>query len=1424
MGLCSSGYAASPVPLYGSSYLNYKAIGLTPLNGLTPPWYSWATNFTRAFADFSGSGRLDLFFADITYSIYNSPSEATPSVFQFHHPLSDGSYGLFDYNGILQPADTVLLPNSTGCIHPRKSLVADFNGDGRPDLFIACTGYDNVPYPGERSKVVLSQPDGTYKIQDASTEVGYFHGASAADLNGDGFIDVVVVNPSDPSVVYVLLNQGDGTFVREATPRLPAIFGGKNYYSVELVDVDGDGKLDIILGGHEFERATTVVLLNPGNNDFSAVQPIALPAVPNEGVALDFTVTGSGSDRAIWVLRTSGGNGVVGYQSITVQKVSWPSLNSMVVFNQDNQNVYYNKWLPWLIPATVNGQSVITYESAMINLSLAQSDVVAGRSNTSTTLQCVQVNGQSPTCTATVSGGNAPSGIVTFREGGTILGFAATATSGQASIQLTNPTIGSHIITAIYGGDPNNNRSSASLAQTVTIADTQAPSVPSGLAAIIVSNSQVNLSWTASTDNVAVTNYRVYRNGTQVSTSSNTSYNDTGLAASTTYNYTVQACDAALNCSAQSAAAIATITLDTVAPTVPGNPWASVVNASQVDLGWQPSTDNVGVSVYKVFRNGNAIAIQTVNASTTSWSDTTVVANTTYKYTIQACDTSANCSAQSLPAMALPVSQTGPNYATVNIYRNQSVVAVGSNTENFGFNLGYPRQPNDGLSSYSISCPGTTPVTGSFAAPPSTGNSWEWYGVGWGQIQPATPLTCTSKVTKTDATTNTVSITIDYFLPANSYPTNISLGFYQNASTAPSVSWTAATGYAYSGSVSVLNGPWVWGSPQQVTSPLVYAGPALTPNTSYIYNVNSQDSGGGNFSHTSSTTIPFCYQCSGDSTPPSVPLNVGAYMVSPTQVNVNWSQSTDNVAVGYYKVYRDGTLIAQSINPNFSDYTATAGALYQYAVAACDTQNNCSVASGATAVTTPTWVSFSPPNLNFLPTIQGMTSATQSLNLINYTSSQLTISSLIATGDFVVTLNSCSAGVVAGGSCSISVAFAPSAVGDRTGTLSISDNAPGNPQSVSLSGIGTAAITTPSAPIIGTATGGNGQAAVTFTAPTSNGGSPIVGYTVTSNPAGGTDSNAGTGNLTHVITGLANGMAYAFTVVAINSAGASLASAPSNGVIPAKISQDISFGASPTLVVGSSGIVSATGGASGNTVTLNSITPAICTIAGNTVTALAAGTCSVSANQAGNASYSAAPQVTQNIGVGQTTETILHLDVGWNLIGNGSSGLLDVAGAFGDSAKTNTVWKWIANFAKWAFYSPVLVGQALNDYATGKGYDVLTTINGGEGFWVNAKTAFTVSLPAGTTITSASFLSMPSGWNLIAVGDNKTPSQFNALAAPITPVTTLWAWDALQTNWYFYAPSLDRIGTLSTYITSKSYLNFETMTLNPTTGFWVNKP
>ncbi len=208
---------------------------------------------------------------------------------------------------------------------------------------------------------------------------------------------------------------------------------------------------------------------------------------------------------------------------------------------------------------------------------------------------------------------------------------------------------------------------------------------------------------------------------------------------------------------------------------------------------------------------------------------------------------------------------------------------------------------------------------------------------------------------------------------------------------------------------------------------------------------------------------------------------------------------------------------------------------------------------------------------------------------------------------------------------------------------------------------------------------------------------------------------------------------------------------------------------------------------------------------------------------------------------------------GWNLVGNSVEAPITVANTFNDATKVNSVWKWNPGSAKWAFYTP---GQADGGaaYAASKGYDTFATIDAGEGFWVQTYAAFSVSMPSGTAVQSSSFkppVSNPvtaggahalrSGWSLIATGDNPTPAQLDAaiatsLSTPpaagkvFTNLTTLWAWDATNKNWYFWAPSLVNSGGLSGYLGSKGYLDSATMpgtpvgSLSPTTGFWVNIP
>lgn len=171
--------------------------------------------------------------------------------------------------------------------------------------------------------------------------------------------------------------------------------------------------------------------------------------------------------------------------------------------------------------------------------------------------------------------------------------------------------------------------------------------------------------------------------------------------------------------------------------------------------------------------------------------------------------------------------------------------------------------------------------------------------------------------------------------------------------------------------------------------------------------------------------------------------------------------------------------------------------------------------------------------------------------------------------------------------------------------------------------------TAPGTPTIGTATAGDAQASVTFSAPSSNGGNAISGYTVTSNP----DGKTGTGTSSPItVTGLTNGTPYTFTVTATNEIGTSIASAASNSVTP-QGSQTITFANPGTQFYGPTPTLTATS-SSGLTPTFTSSTTGVCTItSGGTLAFVAPGTCTINADQAGNSAYSAATTVTRSFTV-----------------------------------------------------------------------------------------------------------------------------------------------------------------------------------------------
>ena len=134
------------------------------------------------------------------------------------------------------------------------------------------------------------------------------------------------------------------------------------------------------------------------------------------------------------------------------------------------------------------------------------------------------------------------------------------------------------------------------------------------------------------------------------------------------------------------------------------------------------------------------------------------------------------------------------------------------------------------------------------------------------------------------------------------------------------------------------------------------------------------------------------------------------------------------------------------------------------------------VASGGPAVT------LSPTSLVFATQLVGTTSPAQTVTLTNTGSAALSITSIATTGDFAQT-NNCGSSVAMGASCTISVTFTPTTINARTGTVSVTDNAPASPQTVSLTGTGTYVSWTPASLNFGTVSVGTTSAPqnITFT-------------------------------------------------------------------------------------------------------------------------------------------------------------------------------------------------------------------------------------------------------------------------------------------------------------------------------------------------------
>ncbi|MBX4200052.1 PQQ-dependent sugar dehydrogenase [Candidatus Parcubacteria bacterium] len=171
---------------------------------------------------------------------------------------------------------------------------------------------------------------------------------------------------------------------------------------------------------------------------------------------------------------------------------------------------------------------------------------------------------------------------------------------------------------------------------TSTSSDTVPPSTPTGLSATVASSTQINLAWNASTDNVAVSTYILYRNGSQIISQSTRTYSDTGLIPNTSYTYAVKARDTSGNVSATSSP----ITATTSAPALSiSNIITSGITTSNATINWTTSTSSTSQVNYGVNSN-YGLSSQLDSNPVTQHSQTlsSLNPNTTYHYQVRSVD------------------------------------------------------------------------------------------------------------------------------------------------------------------------------------------------------------------------------------------------------------------------------------------------------------------------------------------------------------------------------------------------------------------------------------------------------------------------------------------------------------------------------------------------------------------------------------------------------------------------------------------------------------------------------------------------------------------------------------------------------------------------------------------------------------------
>jgi len=443
---------------------------------------------TVEWSDFNGP-----FLAGGTYATGNNPSGIAAVDF-----FGNGQLGLAVVNSG-DNAITILLPNGDGTfrpgntislpgVYPTQLVAADFNGDGKIDLAVLNTCGSGpavscfpapAQFPGSVT-ILLGNGDGTFSISPTQPTTGHNPGAIAsADLNGDGILDLIVMNDPDFNLT-LLMGNGDGTF----TPTTVSPLTGNYPRALVIGDFNGDGYPDIAVA--DSTDSAVAILLNQkcpllplqqctlaAPVSFSTgAYPLAIATADmNADGFLDLVVV-NGDSYSVSVLLGDGKGGFTAAVPQSGPNFSTGTLPAGVVlgdFNQDGR----------LDIVTMNTSGSYSY---LRQAAVAQVVLTTDLAN--------PIYGQVPNLTATLNpspGSAAPTGTVVFYDGSTPIGTVP-LNGYQAVLQYSGLSTGTHQVTAVYGGDTNfvsvtSNAvaETVSTAQTTTTLNSNVANVPYGL-------------------------------------------------------------------------------------------------------------------------------------------------------------------------------------------------------------------------------------------------------------------------------------------------------------------------------------------------------------------------------------------------------------------------------------------------------------------------------------------------------------------------------------------------------------------------------------------------------------------------------------------------------------------------------------------------------------------------------------------------------------------------------------------------------------------------------------------------------------------------------------------------------------------------------------------------------------------------------